>query len=418
MKLYSCIAISSLLIASVASAQAGNRTLRNNNPYLVISGGTNATTGTSYNWPPVNHPDFSNGVGVPQGTRLWRCIHPEADVRQEQIRHTGWTILLRASAATAAGYYFYSPASQLYRVRNRTASEMPSPTAFGPGLVPDFNQPVGQASVEMPMPTLAAHTVRNNISHAPSNVRFSFNGQLNGYAIVMDYHGGEEQDIPQDAVNLVYSQGFVSSWQDGPFAAYDDVNTTYTYVPEGWVDSNTGAITFKTTSQYRTWVGILSDNPTIAMYSDWGQRDYGALSATLRGHSDGTCYANLGSDSFYLGFSVRADGTFTGGQAVLHMNVTAAGMFPTFIPVPLGALGTLTYELAPFDPLFFTGLVVPLGGSGEVDFDILDIGGAGPGNFPPQPALIGQWLGFEATVIDGGLTFADTTGAQYVYVVN
>ena len=185
--------------------------------------------------------------------------------------------------------------------------------------------------------------------------------------------------------------------------------------------ARTAGITYKTTSSFRWWASPLFDNPTMNLYSDYGQRRIAAMTGTaLPGHSDGSYYADLGSVAFSLGLTVNAGPAFQTGNAIFLMNVQPLPWaFGTAIPNPWTGPSALTVELAPFDPFLtaIAGVPAVLDAQGNTSFDLFGTAASGPGTAPPIPALVGLYLGFVGWVLDNGTLASDTTDAVYVQVV-
>jgi hypothetical protein len=392
-----------LPLATVSLNAQTNRVLRNNEPWLVISAAAHPTTGVAFNYPPVNHPSFGNGVGVPMNASVWRVYPSATNFRSEPSNVDGFNILCRRSAAShgpgttgapgPATGDTYEPEMTLRSTIARTAAGQPAGS-----IDPDFTAGATIYAMipEMPVPGSTVGTLFNiSRSFGPASVSFS------DCAVTMKYHGGEEDNRPAGAGTGVYSQCICASWQDGPTP----------WIFDGFHDpavATNNGVTYKATNQFRSWMTYTTVNPTLSLFSDWGERRYQAtnpLTPLLLGHSDGTYFSDLAvTASTRFGFSVRADTTvFSGGNALVLFNFQPMP-FPTGFPILPG----FVLNLNPGDPLLglFTAISPPALGavmgqanSVGVDFQIWGPSGI-VGVFGPDPALSGQYFGFQAVAVN------------------
>ncbi len=381
-------ALSALTLVATAVAQnPESRQLRNNNPYLVRSTGTHATTGLNYNWPPMNHPGYSNGIGVPAGAHVWRVNAQQTGHRGEAHDLAGYTMILRTSAASnAVGPNAYEPDMKLLGCLPRA----------GGGLDPDFTT-VHHTIAEAAAP-VTSQTFRVTTTFAATPVT------LTDYALAMMYHGGEEQDVPDVATGTQPSQGMCGSWKDGP--VYDKATGT-SYASTGFEDA--GVITYGSDVNFISWMGLLVTQPSLSQFSDWGQQRIAVLPTPLLGHSIATYSSDLGTaPTSSFGYSVRSDSSiFANGTALLFLNV--GGFIPITglnFPTPFGMVN-LAVDIT--SPVANTLTALLLGANGEVDGISMPIPG-------PQAGLVGLDWGVQAVLIDSGFSAIDSSEAAWMNI--
>ncbi len=375
---------SGLLLTLAVDAQAGNRLLRNNNPYLVQATAAHPTTSLMYNWGPVNPADYSNGVGVAAGTKSYRIIPFRTNVRYETRTIDGYTHIGRNSAATSAAGSgsTYEPATEMMGCKPNTA---------GTGLDPDTSKVVHSLAVNMPAPS-AGQTYRvTRTLLTPVNIPPTFVDPVNGIddiAIALKFEGGEEQDVAD-------TQGFVASWKDGPTS----------YPTTGFIDP-AGVITYSTDPEFLLWCSYTSNSTTINVYSDYGQRRIPALTPALLGHSVASYESDMGTTAATIGISLRGDSNYAGFAGVALSNIS-----PGPLGVPLATIGGQVLEVNPADPFLtaFSAYIQTLDSNGDADGVPLPI--------PALPALTGLSLGFEYVIVDT-ISFAivDSTGSAWISI--
>ncbi len=375
------------LAAPLAAQGFSNAVIRNNEPYFVTATATSAATGQNYNWDPVNPGEYSRGtlaapVGVPANTWSWRILPREINYRSGNRQVSGFVHDLRLSAETATSWTgVYEPEVQLM-------ATVPRPSVAG-ALNPDWNKVLVSIG-ENPVPPLGTQQVTVtralanpiNVPSDPSNPQGS-----DHLALALKFRGGESKWING-------AQGFVGSWMDGPTPS----TTTGFYYPTSRVTAHS------TDPRFVLWATYMEAEPTINVYSDWGQRRFPPQPTPLLGHSIGTYYSDIATASGNLGLSVRA-ANYPGGFAAVLFN------FGPWIPVAFPLFGQ-TVELNVADPNL--GLFGGIPGVGLLQ---LDPNGAADGFSIPIPAnaaFTGTSMGFEALVFDPLLTIQASTGSAFV----
>ncbi|MBK8975378.1 MAG: hypothetical protein IPM29_05595 [Planctomycetes bacterium] len=388
--------LSALPLAHAVAQTTDNRNLRNNEPYLVQSTATHPTTGVNRNWPPVNPPEFSTAGsgGIPQGTWVVRTMEWQTSRRGEPYQLSGFTTVWRLSAASTGGPT-YLPKIRLMKAAPNANMQ----------LDPDFS-PAGQffeiARANGPSIGAGAGIFRINHTFPATAITIGSTNPANlvlqDFAIGAEYVGGEQDDVPASASQ--FSQSILGTWQDGDIG----------YVHDGFWSTTNSTFTRKTITDFHTWLEMLTENPSISIFSDYGKRRIAPLSPPLLGNSLGSLYSDINSTAVNeFGFSIRAGTNLQSASAIVLFNFLPQP-FPGSLGLPLPGIGILTIELAPFDPNLaaFSTLGLVLDGNGNVD--------SLPFALPVLAGTLGFHFGFEAVVIDPSLTVADTTEATWVKI--
>lgn len=384
------------LVAFAQAAAQDNENIRNNEPYLVISTATHPTTTINYNYPPVNPPEYSvAGAGIPAGTWVWRTHEWQTSRRGEPHLLSGYTSVWRMSAASNGAGPSYLAKTRLMKATRDSAGV----------LSPDFSAGAMYHEIaQMPGPAQTATIFRVTHSFPVVPVQIGSaspsNPVVQDFALAQEYNGGEQRDLVASASQP--SQGICGSWQDGAGMGY---------IHDGFYHMPTTTLTRKTTDAFHTWLAMVTDNPSLSIFTDYGKRRIAALTPPLPGNGYGSYFGDFNSSAVQeFGFSVRAGSRFAGAPAFILFNFQPQP-FPGAIPFPFTS-NPLTIELALFDPLLggLAGLNLTLDSNGDTD--------SIPMRFPVLPGTLGMFIGFEAVVVDPTLTSGDTSEAVWIEIVN
>ncbi len=379
-----------LVATVVAQGPFESRQLRNNNPHLVQSTATHPTTGRHYNWWQMNHLGYSDGSGVPAGAHVWRVFPRETAYRGEPHKFSGYTMVLRISAASNGnGPNAYEPGMKLMACTPRV----------GGGLDPDFTNSRGRryhtlAEAAAPV-TSQTFRVTTTFAHIPLI--------LSDYSLAMKYHGGEEQDIADGSAGNNPSQGMCGSWQDSPVF---DNSTNGAYITIGFEEA--GAITYTNTDAFISWMGILVNQPSLAAYSDWGRRRMAAPAQQWLGHSLGTYSSDLASapDSSF-GYSVRAGALYANGSVAFLANIGGfQPIFGRYYATPAGPVN-IALDLLDTGIDVLSGIGFTLDANGDGDSAAFQIWG-------PHPSVAGLDFGVQAVVVAAAFVGIDSTEAVWM----
>lgn len=393
----SLIALSVLSLSAVTFAQ--NRLLSNNEPYYVISTATHPVTGQNRIWPPTQPPEFDVGQpGVPAGTKTFKIfpIHQFCRCLPEGVKLNGYTLIIRLSAATAAGAAGIGrePANEIRNIvadPNSAGDYMPGTTVLH--------------SIAAQPSASTGRVFRVNRTFATVTLPGDMAGGA-GWCMTSDWAGGENTNVIATATQP--SQGVVGSWQDGDTREVggnllDAFGFQYT-------NGNVVQGRSRASTNFYTWQHPLVEQPELGMHSDYGKiRITSPTETQLRGHSLGTYYSDGATMTTNIGYSVRGGAAFANGQAIPLVNIGLA-QFPSCVPLPVLPGQTLYLKVNPGDPLFaaLTALATVLSGTGDVD--------AVKFNLPITPGLLGYYFDWQVVVVNSTFSTIANTARRGIQI--